>query len=126
MPGKLRERDIQEACCDLLALDGWRRLRCETVSRREWGKGFGERGMADDLFIRYADQSEVTNHSGRADIMWCEWKSATGKAAAHQKAWHQAERMRGACTYIAGEDFPRSVDGFLEFYRKSGWMRRPI
>ncbi len=117
---KLSERDIQEACCTLLAYDNWRRLRCEPVSRREWGKGFGEPGMADDLFIRYGRGGEPT------EVMWIEWKAPGGKPTPGQLAWHAAERASGASTYVAGMDFERSVDGFLVWYRSSGWMRRPI
>ena len=59
-------------------------------------------------------------------MMWIEHKSPTGRAAPHQKAWHAAERARGALVLVAGEDFPASIDGFMEFYRRSGLMRRKL
>ena len=121
MPIKLKERDIARTCGDLLKLDDWRLLWCEPVSRREWGRGFGEKGMPDLLAIRY--NSIERDGTVRDQIMWIEWKSATGKASKHQKLWHAAERARGALTLIAGEDFPASIEGFKEFYRSSGLNR---
>lgn len=132
---KLLERDIERTCSELLELDGWRSLKTDPVSRREWGKGFGERGMADRLYIRYG----VPDHSHDlycrdgcvcAQVMWIEWKRPRGKsatkAAQHQKDWHAAERARGALTLIAGEDFPATIEGFAEWYRNSGLMRRAL
>jgi hypothetical protein len=137
------EKDLQEACARVLELDGWRRLRTDPVSRREWGKGFGEPGMADDLFIRYlfTVESWQAEYSGfdrsTAEVLWVEWKrlrpSKRGytwgkatKAAIHQQAWHALERKRGALTLIAGEDFQATTDGFIAWYRESGLMRNKI
>src|SRR5690348_6653268 len=123
------ESQIQEACAHILELDGWRRLRTDPVSRREWGKGFGEKGMADDLFLRYRSAYDRPGEGGMplagmcvAQVIWIEWKrllpQKRGKtwprstqAAIHQQAWHTLERKRGASTLIAGQDFPASVDG---------------
>ena len=132
MPIKLKERDIARTCGDLLALDGWRLIWCEPVSRREWGRGFGEKGMPDLLAIRYLNDGNPnvpvwgTNrkmYDPIGQVMWIEWKSATGKAAPHQNLWHAAERARGALTLIAGEGFPGSIEGFKEWYRASGLNR---
>lgn len=46
------ESEIQQQCADLLALDGWRALRTDPCSDRGRAKGFGEKGMADHLFLR--------------------------------------------------------------------------
>jgi len=136
------ERQIQETCSQFLELDGWRRLRTDPVSDRSRGKGFGERGMADDLYIRYQPDHFVQFHGptwrAQTQSIWIEWKRERGgqgkralftkaeKARIHQKAWHAAERARGALTLIAGEDFPASIDGFMNWYRNSGLMRRKL
>lgn len=123
---RLRERDIERTCSDLLALDGWRALKCDPVSRREWGKGFGEKGMADVLYIRYSAGGTPQSKPRCAEVLWIEWKTPQGKTSLHQIAWHRAERARGALTWIAGIDFPAGIDAFLKFYRTSGLMRRAI
>ena len=140
MPTKtkpLSEAHIQQTCTEWLELDGWRSLRTDPVSRREWGKGFGEVGMADHLYIRYLVGPRGDPHCKRsqAEVLWIEFKRAYSskvrgprvtKAAEHQKAWHAVERARGALTLIAGEDFPASIEGFQDWYRKSGLMRRNL
>jgi len=108
--------------------------------------GVGELGMADDLYIRYDIHGFRKNaefsatHTSRrvSELIWIEWKRERGgqgkralftkaeKARIHQKAWHAAERARGALTLIAGEDFPASIDGFMNWYRNSGLMRRKL
>ncbi len=85
--------------------------------------------MADYLYIRYQADGR-TPHLPLlrriAEVMWIEWKSKRGKAAEHQKRWHAAERARGAFTLIAGEDFPKTIEGFQAWYRASGLMRRNL
>lgn len=135
---KLRERAIARTCCDFLELDGWRILACEPVSRKEWGRGFGEKGMADTLAIRYDFDPPNESWNGPrssklviscrkcAEVLWIEWKAASGRLAPHQRAWHTAERARGALTLIAGEDFEASIDGFILWYRGSGLNRGKV
>lgn len=134
---KLSERDIERTISDYLALDGWRALKTDPVSRREWGKGFGERGMADVLMIRYEAFRWIDlkiappligyfeQHAG-AQVLWIEHKRRGKKAAQHQLDWHAAERARGALTLIAGEDFEASIEGFERWYIASGLQRRKI
>lgn len=144
-PPLLTEKHIQETCSQFLELDGWRRLRTDPVSDRSRGKGFGEPGMADDLYIRY--QTPLTRslalrlgngNQAFAEVLWCEFKRERGgqgkralftkaeKAKIHQSAWHAAERARGALTVILGEDCPATIEGFQEWYRSSGLMRRKL
>lgn len=133
---KVLEKNIEQAITDLLALDGWRPLKTDPVSDRARGKGFGELGMADHLYIRYRDpaitrdfQTDLPLHTdqlSRAEVLWIEHKRPKGVTAQHQKEWHAAERARGALTLIAGADFPASVDGFWGWYRASGLMRKDI
>ncbi len=149
---RLLEKHIQEACCQILEFDGWRRIRMEATYSEKKRKGVGEPGMADDLFIRYEYQpcsGETCSgercfprDKGKALVMFIEWKRLvpqptrviekgrpkqrwprSTQAAVHQKAWHAIERKRGALTLIAGEDFIASIDGFRDWYRESGLMR---
>lgn len=127
MPLKFKERDIQKTCEDYLRLDGWRLLRMEQNFSEKKIKTVGERGMPDLLAIRYSVAGIPQSHSRCvAEVMWWEWKQPNGRVGLHQLAWHFAERVRGAMTLIAGEDFEASIEGFLAWYRKSGLNRRPI
>lgn len=130
---------FEAECTKLLEEDGWRALRTDPVSDRGRGKGFGELGMADHLYLRYPyrfpqghlvdgmNYPEGYSPHARANapqVLWIEFKSAKGKPQKHQLAWHQKERARGALTWIAGVDFPASVDGFRAHYANSGLKRR--
>lgn len=133
------EKHLQETCSEFLALDGWRRIRTDLKQLR--GLGVQEKGMADDLFIRYGKACPEIQGCfsmggcGCAEVLWIEWKRERGgtgkralftkaeKAMIHQKAWHAAERARGALTWIAGEDFTASIEGFIEHYSESGLLR---
>jgi hypothetical protein len=131
------EHMIEAECTRLLEQDGWRALRTDPVSDRGRGKGFGEKGMADHLYIRYlyvesghlsADlffhhEPTFAEKHAVAQILWIEFKSADGKVRKNQGPWHEIERARGALTWIASVDFPASVAGFVEHYRKSGLNR---
>lgn len=123
---ELSEADIARTCSDLLQADGWRMFITDPVSNRERGKGFGELGMADRLYIRYGFPNDT--YWGTALVMWIEWKrtrrGVATKATDYQKDWHTAERARGALTLIAGEDFPATIEGFAAWYKASGLQRR--
>lgn len=163
----LLEADIQRTCTDFLVAEGWRHLRTDPVSEaatvnafRRWiiaspmlthvaglilqglkqcsrSKGFGETGMADDLYIRYHNsgnpnvpvpQTNRKMYNPGADIMWVEWKRIDGKgrttkARGDQQEWHAEERRRGGFTLIAGEDFPASIEGFIAYYKSLGLGR---
>ena len=143
----LRESDIARTCSDLLQADGWRMVITDPVSDKSRGKGFGELGMADRLYIRYASMPTIlpasaqpclpplgdpdcppSNRSIWADeVMWIEWKrTVRGRATKptqHQLDWHRDERARGALTLIAGEDFPATIEGFCAWYNASGLQR---
>lgn len=132
------EAHIEQTCTQMLELDGWRSLKTDPVSRPQLGKGFGELGMADRLYIRYANQTQACAKSKMffsqvlAEVMWIEWKrirpgrlKAT-KAAGHQVDWITLERKRGALVLLAGVDFPASIEGFKAWYSTSGLMRNRI
>jgi hypothetical protein len=105
------EAEIEAECCRLLVADGWRTLKCDPVSDRRRGKGFGEPGMADTLALRYSRKGAAS------EVLWVEWKARGGRVKKHQLEWHARERARGAMTAIAGVDFPPSVQGFIGWYR---------
>lgn len=122
---RLLEVDLARACTDLLTLDGWRALKTDPVSDKKRGKGFGEKGMADYLYIRYADPG----HPGcilLADVLWIEWKSLQGTVKQHQREWRERERARGARALIAGVDFHASIEGFARWYAQSGLQMRKL
>jgi hypothetical protein len=127
---KLTEAQIQKTCSDFLALDGWRPLRTDPTSDKSRGKGFGECGMADHLFIRYTPKILLPKVLRQyADVLWVEFKKLDAKGkptkpSARQIEWHRGERARGALTVIAGVDFPATISGFIEWYRASGLARK--
>lgn len=120
---KLTEAQFSKQIQDFLALDSWRVLRMEPVSRREWGRGFGEKGMPDLLAIRYG-YNTATRVAGLSEVVWIEVKAKGGRAETHQINWHTMERARGALVLLAGVDFPAHFDGFAHWYAQSGLLRR--
>ncbi len=121
---KIREADIQRTCTEFLQLDGWRALRTDPCSDRSRAKGFGEKGMADYLYIRYSAGGTPQSMKHCAEVLWVEYKGPTGVPTRLQFAWHDSEREIGALTVIMGIDCDRSIEGFMEWYRKSGLQRR--
>lgn len=85
------EKQLQNTCSEYLELDGWRRIKMDPVSDASRGKGFGELGMSDDIYIRYAnDNPYLRTPAGLrgdqpdfkprqwAEVMWIEWKRPKG------------------------------------------------
>jgi hypothetical protein len=123
------EAQLEQTCTEWLQLDGWYALKTDPVSRREWGKGFGEKGMADRQYRRPTPRDPRLAWlppSAVAELLWIEWKKLKGKAAAHQLEWIEAERSRGFLVLLAGVDFPATISGFQAFYRGSSLIRRRI
>ena len=58
-----------------------------------------------------------------AEVLWVEYKSATGKLKPAQLQWAAAERARGALVWMATVDFPPTIEGFQQKYRESGLAR---
>jgi hypothetical protein len=153
-PRRRLELELENTATDWLALDGWRSLKTDPVSDRSTagailrallavlpqhaelirktvakmtrGKGFGEIGMNDRLYIRY--KKNETNLPGLylpwAEVLWIEWKIPSGKPTEDQLRWTAAEKARGALSVIAGIDFPATFDGFRKWYVESGLARR--
>lgn len=137
-PGKLKrisEASLQSAVTTLLQLDGWRALRTDPVSNRGLGKGFGEIGMADYLYIRYGFtelgalldvriQNAQIRHRSHCEVLWIEHKAPGAKPSTAQQLWHAGERSRGALALIAGIDFEASIEGWQAWYKASGLGRK--
>jgi hypothetical protein len=124
---KITERDVQIGVTSFLELDGWRAIRTDPVSDRKRGKGFGELGMPDYLYVRYwtgtiNQMAMKPPYESWAQVLWIEFKAPGKKPAQHQFDWHQAERLRGALVKV--------VDGFESFRRwyidESGLNRRML
>lgn len=139
---RISEAHVQEAVVQMLVLDNWRPIRTDPVSDRGRGKGFGEPGMPDMLFLRYdpintdpamgywgstfgsgLDRHGHPDASWAEDcnILWVEFKAAGEKPKPHQTTWHDRERARGALVMTFD-----SVDSAREWYRGSGLMRNKI
>lgn len=116
---KLSEKHIARTCREFMELDGWRAVGMEPISRREWGKGTGEIGQPDCLFLRYS-------WGVGAEVIWVEFKSKGGKVGINQSAWHARERQRGGIVWVATQDFDPTIESFQALYRRSGFMRRKI
>jgi hypothetical protein len=116
IPGlKVSEADVQRAVVDMLELDGWRAIRTDPVSDRSRGKGFGEIGMPDYLFLRYG-----LNYSG-VGVLWVEFKAPGKTLNRHQVVWHSREGKRGALIFVVSD-----AAQFRETYKTSGLMRNKI
>lgn len=131
---EILESSVQLECVKLMEQDGWRALRTNPVSDRGRGKGFGEIGMADYLFIRHwagyrpGAVEDIEGHADllvEAQVLWVEFKRPRGGVVAKSQIdWHNKERARGALTVIASQDFAPTVEGFREWYAASGLMWR--
>lgn len=125
---KLSEADLERYGTELLQHDDWRSLKTDPVKNYQWGKGFGEVGMADHLYLRYAQflppVDEVSRSFGQ--ILWIEWKRRKGKPKPHQIEWIEIERERGALVWLADKDFVATPEGFFSHYKASGLMKKRI
>jgi|SRR5262245_7583625 len=124
MPLPLAERDVTRQVRDFLGYRGWRAVRMQrTVVPGAFQAG--EAGMADFLFLYYLDQKipvgdwEPSNE-GFALAVWVEFKRRGAKAAEHQKAWIERERIRGG-TVVVVDDYDKFVDWYVEHF---GWLTR--
>jgi hypothetical protein len=125
MPRNEPEKQLADACSDLLEYDGWRVLLMEPISRNQYGKGFKcEPGMADRLYLRYEMNILFLVPDHVCQYLWIEWKSKDGTLKPHQALWHELERKRGAMTAIAKKDFAPTVEAFLAWYKSTGLCRR--
>lgn len=117
----LREKDIQRTVCDFLRAEGWRVFEFEQQFSEKKRKTVGERGMPDVLAIRYGPRmpKEVPIECRILhEVIWIELKTPRGRASEAQKYWIALERDRGALVWLAGEDFPATIEGFIAHYRR--------
>ena len=84
--------------------------------------------MADSFYIRYGcgGRPGHTPSDALVELMWIEWKTPKGRPALHQLAWHAREQTRGALALMAGVDSPATIEGFFDWYQKSGLQRRTM
>lgn len=125
------EAHVQQSVVEFLELDGWRPIRTDPVSDRSRGKGFGEPGMPDYLFIRYQNiplrdpdnLAIVRANMGApwAEVLWIEFKRKDAKPRPHQQNWHVRERNRGALGLVVDD-----IDEFTRWYKASGLCRRVL
>lgn len=130
------EAHIQQTVTEFLQFDGWRAIRTDPVSDRERGKGFGEKGMPDHLYVRYnllgaylnlpcaiGSRLSISSRRGTpsqwAEVLWIEFKRPGEKPRPHQLDWHEAERKRGALVLVVDD-----IDQFISWYKGSGLERR--
>lgn len=125
---RVLEKHVEQTVREFMELDGWRVLKTDPVSRREWGKGFGEIGMPDLLFIRYGLPITRRGFSGHppeiqsaAQVIWVEVKRPGGKPRADQVAWIEGERSRGALVLVVDD-----IDVFKTWYLCSGLNRKVV
>ena len=123
------EAPIQAECCKILEQDGWWILRTDPVSDRRRGTGFGAIGFADITAFRPMRVTQLVliqkfPQGCPCEVLFLEFKSPKGKPSKEQLKWHQTQRAMGFATFIAGQDFPASTEGFREFYSASGLQRR--
>lgn len=127
LDGLLSEAHVQQTVTEFLELDGWRPIRTDPVSDRKRGKGFGEVGMPDYLYVRYANP-DVEAHCApdetarrHADVMWIEFKAPGRTAKPHQLRWHEAERRLGALVLVIDD-----INFFIAWYKRSSGMARRV
>ncbi len=126
------EKSIQAAIKDILLIDGWRVFETD-AARRHHDTGsvrhpLSEPGMADLLCVRYLgdpDDPHIRDHCFSL-VLWIECKRLAGKSTPEQHLWQSYERERGALVVVLGEDCEASIDGWLNWYRGSGLMRRKL
>ena len=131
------EKHIEKAITALLEIDGWRAIKMEQNFSERKRKTVGEPGMADHLYIRYADYADRSPvWASQAQVLFIEFKKLRGgngkrgiftkaeKASIKQRAWIARERSRGALVLLVGEDCPATIEGVRAWYRNSGLARR--
>lgn len=117
----ISEKQIEEAVCAFLEIDGWRSVVTDPKHVR--GLGVSEKGIPDRLFLRYGPTrntpDDCIERAMYAQAMWVEFK-APGKLPRHdQVVWHQMERSVGGLVLVV-DDFDR----FRDWYLASGLARR--
>jgi hypothetical protein len=124
---------IMPAVADFLRLDNWEVRHLEYGFDKRSNQKHGEPGMADLQCIRYAYpglRDSIYSPQGRitlrreAEVLWIELKSISGILDAEQRGWIMARRLAGALVWVAKEDFPPTIEGFMEHYRASGLLVR--
>lgn len=101
--------------------DGWDITHLEQNYSEKKRKRVGEAGAADCQAVRPIERSFALAH-----VIYIEWKRKNGIASAAQKMWHAGKRKLGLITWLAGEQFEPTYDGFKAYYEASGLCRRRL
>ena len=118
----LSERTIQNTCLDYLKVDGWYHVSLDPPHMR--GLAVHKKGAPDDLLMRPITELHLkAAFPGCCCALFIEWKKEGGKAGEHQIERHRELRALGFVVLVAGEQFPKSIEGFLNWYRGSGLLR---
>lgn len=129
---KISEAHIEEACTQMLQLDGWWTLKLEQNYSEKKRKVVGEAGMADRIYARFENVTQANYKAkqffaqAKAEVMFIEWKSLTGKPGDEQVRWRLKMQKLGALALLAGYDFDRTIEDFRRWYKTSGLMRLAI
>jgi hypothetical protein len=115
----LKESDLERQIAEYLALDSWYTRHFELNYSERKQRSIGEKGMPDMLCLRYTGIAW-------ANILWIECKRPGGPVSRWQREWKERERRRGATVLLMGIDFEPSIDGFVEWYEKSGLQAREL
>ena len=120
----LKESDLERQIADYLALDGWYTRHFELNYSERKQRSVGEKGMPDMLCLRYTRGASTS--IAWANILWIECKRPGGPVSRWQREWKEREKRRGATVLLMGIDFEPSIDGFVEWYEKSGLQVRDL
>lgn len=116
---RLSEADVTRQVCDFMAAEGWRGFRKNVgvATNLATGRqiGFNEPGMPDWEFFNYRTTTQGGWIRGACFHLWIEFKALGKKPTAHQLAWHEAERVRGALVLVV-DDFERFRDWYRETF----------
>ena len=124
-PLRTSEKDVQIGCTAFLELDGWRAIRTDPVSDRKRGKGFGELGMPDYLYVRYlpplSGYKDPPDVATLHQLLWIEFKAPGKKPLKHQLEWHARESNRGALVLVVD-----GFEGFRAWYVNESGLNRSM
>jgi hypothetical protein len=108
----LQEKDVARAISDFMEYKGWRRFRNNVGVAMNPSGGlhrYGEKGMPDLLFVRYAPKYRPWTL-----MIWVETKRPRGRLSPHQEKWQEEETAAGAVIVTVN-----SFEDFLDWYNQT-------
>ena len=117
---RLSERDVARQVRDFLEYRGWRCFRWNVgLATNQQGTvtRYGEKGMADLMFLYYDYDVE---HAGSALCLWIETKREGADLRPEQVTWQLKESKLGALIVTVDQ-----YEKFLTWYRTQfGWLHQ--